>query len=112
MTGHLFTQILTTFINLQYLKLLPFSVGHQSLRFDMSSSTVFSSNLMELHLNLEHFTDCLYLLNGRFNQLHTLYVNISVIIPSSLVINQVNFLCNIKCKRIYNIFFLRKNYLI
>jgi hypothetical protein len=61
------------------------------LTFNISSSTVFSSNLLELHINLEHFTDCLYLLDGRFNQLCTLYVNISVIILSHVVINQVNY---------------------
>ncbi|UJR09477.1 hypothetical protein I4U23_013715 [Adineta vaga] len=32
--------------------------------------------LMELHINVKNFTDCLYLLDGRFRQLHTFYVNV------------------------------------
>jgi hypothetical protein len=91
MNTHLLTQIFTMFTNLQCLKLAHFSIRHHQLTFDMSSSTILSSYLLELHVNLYYFTDCLYLLDGRFNQLRTLYVNIEVIIPSRLVVNnQVN----------------------
>jgi hypothetical protein len=90
--SYLFTQIFTMFTNLQYLKFVPFSIMHQPLRFDMSSSTVLSSTLLELNVHLHYFADCLYLLDGRFNQLRTFYVNILVIIPLHLVINnQVNY---------------------
>jgi hypothetical protein len=55
-------------------------------------SRFFSSSLMELHINVEDFTDCLYLLDGCFKQLHTFYVDVYVFVPpSSAIINQVNY---------------------
>jgi hypothetical protein len=87
----LFTQFFSIFTNLQYLKFLSTSIWHQKLRFDRSSLTVFSSSLLELHVNLHYFNDCLYLLDERFNQLRTLYVNIFAIMTPRLIIkNKVN----------------------
>jgi hypothetical protein len=88
----IFAHIFPIFTNLQYLNFAPSAISYQELSFDISSPLVFSSNLLELHVNLDQFTDCLYLLDGRFNQLRKLYVNISLIIPSRLVIdNKVNY---------------------
>jgi len=88
----IFTHIFTMFTDLQCLNFAPCSILCQGLSFDISSPSIFSSNLLELHVNLETFTDCLYLLNGRFNQLRKFYVNICMIVPSHLVIdNQVNY---------------------
>jgi hypothetical protein len=75
------------FINLQYLKFGPSSISYQQLSFGMSPPTVISSNLLELHVRVDCFTDCLYLLDGRFNQLHTFHVNIGSISSNTLTIN-------------------------
>jgi len=53
----------------------------------MSPPTVISSTFLELHVSLKNFSDCLYLLDGRFNQLCVLHVNISTITRSRLTIN-------------------------
>ena len=65
---------------------------HQ-ISFDISPPSVFSSTLLELHVSLSSFTDCLYLLDGRFNRLHTFHVRIPQIAASTLTIkNEVNYL--------------------
>ena len=53
---------------------------------------LFSSHLLELHINVTFLTDCLYLLDGRFPQLHTLcaYVFDLIIPEPAPVINQVD----------------------
>lgn len=51
-----------------------------------------SSNLTELHTNVDTFTDCLFLLDGRFKQLHTLFINVQLfLLPSPMSFNQVNY---------------------
>ena len=88
-----FAHILTTFTNLQYLKFGPSLLCHQRLSFCTPLLTVISTTLLELHVCFDTFHDCLYLLDGRLNQLHTLYANIAFILPSSLPIkNEVNYL--------------------
>ncbi|CAF3807757.1 unnamed protein product [Rotaria magnacalcarata] len=94
---HLFTQIFSMFTDLQCLTFVPYSIWHNQMIFDISSSTVFSSNLLELHVKLHNFTDCLCLLDGRFNQLRTLDVNIFMINSSHSVINNQEKLPNLKC---------------
>ncbi len=87
MDALLFIHICTTFPNL---RLLVFDVGSLSYDFlliDTFSPTLISSTLLELHVNLISFSDCLYILDGRFNQLCTLHVKIVSIGPSTLVIN-------------------------
>ena len=64
------------FTNLQSLSFGPSSMWYQRFSFDMSFPTVTSSNLLELHISVDYFSDLLYLLDGRFNQLHTFNVNI------------------------------------
>ncbi|CAF2785369.1 unnamed protein product, partial [Rotaria sp. Silwood2] len=83
----IFTHIFTLFTNLQYLNFCPSLLNHQRLSFDTTPLIIISTNLLKLHVYLDAFTDCLYLLNGHFNQLHTFYVNISVILSSNLSIN-------------------------
>ena len=54
-----------------------------------------SSNLLKLHINVETFTDCLYLLDGRFEQLHTLKVYVRYLIPRQTeAINEVDHINN------------------
>ncbi|CAM4782744.1 unnamed protein product [Rotaria magnacalcarata] len=92
----IFTHIITIFSNLQYLNFCPSLFFYQYLSFDNSPPTVFSSTLLELRVCLENFTDCLYLLDGRFNQLRTLHVKIFDITFSSLVIDNKDKLPNLK----------------
>ncbi|CAF2954961.1 unnamed protein product [Rotaria sp. Silwood2] len=98
----IFTHIFTMFTNLQYLNFASSCMSYQILSFDLSPPSVFSSNLLELHVNLDRFNDCLYLLDGRFNQLRKLYVNIYEIIPSRLVIDNKEKLSNLRCFGVYS----------
>ena len=75
------------FTNLHYLSFGSSSIWYQRFSFDMSFPTVTSSNLLELHISVGYFSDLLYLLDGRFNQLHTLNVNIRLISWSRSAIN-------------------------
>jgi hypothetical protein len=52
MIRFLFIHIITMFINLQCFDFGQSSNGFQELSFDISSSTVFSSNLLELHVSV------------------------------------------------------------
>jgi hypothetical protein len=46
--------------------------------------------LEELHVNLDDYDTCLYLLDGRFNELETLYVNITFIeFPDPKIANEL-----------------------
>ncbi|CAF1244301.1 unnamed protein product [Rotaria sp. Silwood1] len=51
--------------------------------------------------NVYRFDECLYLLDGRFNQLHTFYVSILAILPLWSEINQQVELRNLKCFSLY-----------
>ncbi|CAF3927415.1 unnamed protein product [Rotaria sordida] len=93
---HLFKHILTIFTNLRYLNFGPSSIWYQKLSFDTQFSTMISSSLLELHVRLQDFIDCIYLLDGRFNQLHTLHVNITYIMSSNLTINNKEKLPNLR----------------
>jgi hypothetical protein len=83
----IFTKILIMFPNLQYLNFGPSSMGHQQFLFDMPYPNIISSNLLELHICVTYFNDLLYILDGRFNQLHTLHVNIEIIQYNSSTIH-------------------------
>jgi hypothetical protein len=93
----IFTHICVMFTNLRYLNFGPSLNRCQQLSFGSYRSSplaVFSSTLSELHIHLPCFIDCLYLLDGRFNQLHTLYVYITFICPPyETVNNKVYFFC-------------------
>ena len=67
------------FINLEYLNFGRSSTWDDRLSFRIRRPTLISSNLLELHVCLNSFFDCLYLLDGHFNQLRTLYVDVFVI---------------------------------
>ncbi|CAF1264653.1 unnamed protein product [Rotaria sordida] len=55
-----------------------------------------SSTLLKLNIKVQCFNDCLYLLDGRFNQLHTFYVDLVRIRIPQEVENQGD-LPNLKC---------------
>ncbi|CAF3965460.1 unnamed protein product, partial [Rotaria sp. Silwood2] len=52
---------------------------------------------VELHITVEDFNDCLYLLNGRLSQLRTFYVKIYFFFLPSEVIKEKKSLPNMKC---------------
>jgi hypothetical protein len=84
-----FTQIFTIFKNLECFNFSPFngSNDHQ-LTFGVSPPNILSSTLLELHVAVDSFEDCLYLLDDRFNQLNTIYVSIcSSNVPTLPMIN-------------------------
>ncbi|CAF4204874.1 unnamed protein product [Rotaria sordida] len=55
-----------------------------------------SSTLLKLIINVYSFDDCLYLLDGRFDQLHTFHVDLANVLCSDEIKNQGN-LPNLKC---------------
>ncbi|CAF4594078.1 unnamed protein product, partial [Rotaria sp. Silwood2] len=89
----IFTHVCVMFTNLRYLNFGPSLNQCQQLSFGSygtSPLAVFSSTLSELHICLSCLIDCLYLLDGRFNQLHTLYVYITFIcVPYETINNKV-----------------------
>jgi hypothetical protein len=92
-TTSLFTNVLTVYTNLRYLncRSSSYDTFYGSLFFDVTP-TFSSSTIIELHVYVSGFSDCLYLLDGRFNQLRTFYVNIRFIPPiSQLMINKVSY---------------------
>jgi hypothetical protein len=88
----LFTQIISSFPNLRSFYLGPSLLWYQYIYFDNTPPTVASTMLFDLHVNLTDFQDCLFLLDGRFNQLSALHVHIDSISPSRLGIdNKVDY---------------------
>lgn len=85
---NVFTHILSVFNNIHYLKLYgPSESCVHQFSFEDRSPTFFSSTLKELHIHVLWFSDCLYLLDGRFNQLQTLIVTIDSIVSQKSTIN-------------------------
>ncbi len=76
------------FTNLRYLNFGPSSISYQYLLFPSSTRTFMSSTLLELHVALGNFLDCLYILDGRFSQLRTFHIKITNI--SSFDVNTDN----------------------
>ncbi|CAF5133013.1 unnamed protein product, partial [Rotaria sp. Silwood1] len=101
MSTIVFPHIFTMFINLQYLNFGISSTFYETLSFGMSPPSFTSSNLLQLHVRVDYFTDCLYLLDGRFNQLHTFNVNIDIICSTTLTINNKEKLPNLICFSLY-----------
>jgi hypothetical protein len=71
----IFIKICILFKNLRYLNFSSSSI-YEQLAFSSTTPTKFSSNLLELHVVVKTILDCLCLLDGQFNQLHTFYVTI------------------------------------
>ncbi|CAF2186042.1 unnamed protein product, partial [Rotaria magnacalcarata] len=91
-------RVFTVFTNLRYLNIYsPDYMYFSRFSFNDELSTFFSSTLMELHINLENSNDCLYLLDGRFNKLRVLYVNIGFIFPTSAMIGNKEESPNLRC---------------
>lgn len=89
---NIFTQMFTVFTNLRYLNFDPRLNYQERLSIDPQCPKFFCSTLRELHVNLDDFKTCLYLLDGRFNQLDTFYVNItSIEFSNPKIINEVGY---------------------
>jgi hypothetical protein len=88
-------QVFTLFTNLQYLNVCSFGhINFPRLSFENKLPTFSSPTLMELHINLMYLDDCFHLLDGRFNQLRVLCVNIVCIYPPSVLTkNSVSYFC-------------------
>jgi len=80
--ARILSHIFTTFSNLQYFNFCPSSIWNQRLGFVNPYPSINSSTLLELHIRLMSFSGCLYILDGRFNKLHTLHVDVQNIFPS------------------------------
>ncbi|CAF4265745.1 unnamed protein product [Rotaria sp. Silwood2] len=65
-------------------------------------STISSSTLLELHVKLKNFTDCLYLLDGRFDSLQKLSVDIYEILSPQIIIDNKKQLFNLKLFSLYS----------
>ena len=65
------------------------------LNFDFEDSSFLhfhSSTLRKMKINIQSFNDCLYLLDGRFNQLDTLILDLVNLWDRTEIENQVRFL--------------------
>jgi hypothetical protein len=84
-----FTQILTKFKSLKCFNFDPFDGSNDHrLKFGISPPNILSSTLLELRVAVDCIEDCFYLLDGRFDQLNTLYVSIcSSNVPTLPMIN-------------------------
>jgi hypothetical protein len=89
-TISVYTRILILFENLQHLNIHGSSIAtYPGLSLcDLSANTFSSSILTKLCINLSTFDDCLYLLDGRLNQLTILIVRIYNIGVSSLIVHK------------------------
>jgi hypothetical protein len=91
------TYLLTMCTNLLCLKCHPYFDLYVNSREQLCFETIeparfFSSSLMELHINVDDFTDCLYLLDGRLKRLRIFYVNVHMFSPPPpVIINKVNY---------------------
>ncbi|CAM4803619.1 unnamed protein product [Rotaria magnacalcarata] len=94
--GIIFERIITIFTNLQYLNFCPSSIWYSRISLKGFTANLASTTLLELHVTLNNFNGCLYLLDGRFNQLHTLYVYVADIQSSRQTINNMENLPNLK----------------
>lgn len=106
--------ILTKFNNLRYREFHPYSdiciddVERMSFR-SLEPPTFFSSSLTTLHINVNDFIDCLYLLDGRLKQLHSFYVDVDLFRPpSSRIFHQVDYFSLKKMNQFFIILFLGK----
>jgi hypothetical protein len=89
----IFLNILLMFTNIRHLKFYPStSTGTSYISFANQFPTFSSSTLIELHMNVYRLDDCLFLLDGRLNQLRILFLTTFYIFPlESTNINKVNY---------------------
>ena len=75
MRGNLLHYIFKIFAQIQCLHFYPYVPKTCPYVLFPDQPSMFSSTLVEIHISTYSFEDCLYLLDGRFNQLRILVVN-------------------------------------
>ncbi|CAF1221648.1 unnamed protein product [Rotaria sordida] len=81
--------IFTVFTNLTHLTFYDAAyMNNIRLLFNIPSSSFSSSSLLVLNIKVQTFDMCLYLLDGRFEQLRTLYTELANILSPSEIENQ------------------------
>ncbi|CAF4541005.1 unnamed protein product [Rotaria socialis] len=98
----IFQRIIKIFTSLQYLNLCSSSIWYSRISLNAFTRDLASTTLLELHVTVNNFDNCLYLLDGRFNQLHTFYVNVADIQSSQKTINNMENLPNLKYFSLYS----------
>jgi hypothetical protein len=90
-TSKIYAHILNFFKNLKVLNIIETSVmSYPALSLCYLPSNTFSSSILtELHINVETFNDCLYLLDGRLKQLTRLSVTVDHVPKSISIINSM-----------------------
>jgi hypothetical protein len=92
--ANIFMNILIMCQKLRHFKFytsVPWGCGYIS--FGKQSPMFTSSTLVELHMTVYRFDECLFLLDGRFNQLRILFVTTFHVLPlERTMINKVNYL--------------------
>lgn len=69
---------------------VPIGSGYH-VSFNTQSPMFFSSTLVELHINIDNFDDCLFLLDGCFDQLRLFFVTTLFICPvKRILLNEVS----------------------
>ncbi|CAF0733371.1 unnamed protein product [Rotaria sordida] len=90
-------QIFTVFINLTHLIFCDASYkDNVRLSFKIPSPNFSSSSLLVLNIKVQTFDVCLYILDGRFEQLHTLHIELANISSSSKEIENQRKISNLK----------------
>jgi hypothetical protein len=89
----IFLNILLIFTNIRHLKFYSSAcTGTSYISFANQFPTFSSSTLIELHMNVYRLDDCLFLIDGRLNQLRILFLTTFYIFPlESTNINKVNY---------------------
>ena len=90
MRGDLLQYIFQMFTHIRCLKFYPYVPRTCPFVAFATQPSMFSSTLVELHISTYTFEDCLYLLDGQFNQLRILVVDADFILsPKRRTINTV-----------------------
>ena len=89
----LFIGIFAFFVNLTDLTVAEFSYRDRvRLYLGPAPSAAFSSStLLKLTIKVAYFDDCLFILDGRFNQLQTLHIDLDHTFPPRRTQNEVSF---------------------
>ncbi|CAF4944653.1 unnamed protein product [Rotaria sp. Silwood1] len=89
--------IFSIFINLTHLTFSESSFENiVRLLIDVPFRSFSSSSLLVLNIKIQTFSQCLYILDGRFSQLETLYVDLAKVLSIDLPENKVK-IANLKC---------------
>ncbi|CAF0910116.1 unnamed protein product [Rotaria sordida] len=98
-TTNVYIKLLDFFENLNYLSCIGSYVNENPVLsfINLPSTTFVSSNLTKLRVTVDSFGDCLYLLDGRLNQLSTFIVIIVNVKDNSSMGFNSNDLPNLKC---------------